>query len=165
MKAVLDTSPVIWLNKINSLDLLAQTYEGIYTTPEVKREIKTFPAISLDFIDQLNIPSDLMTDEKRFNKLVRRWMRKLKLQDRADIEVLIAYKFFAGDADEMLFANKDAEFKLGPYGSVRDLANFYEVAESRSIFSRADSITYLEKLAHEGYRRSYVLELIKDLSR
>jgi len=81
----------------------------------------------------------------------------------ADIEVLITHKFYS-DADEMLFANKEAEVKLGRHGQVRDIANLYEIAEEKGMFARKDSLKYLNELLAVNFRRPYVQELIRKLS-
>ncbi|HLD33468.1 MAG TPA: hypothetical protein VJB66_01995 [Candidatus Nanoarchaeia archaeon] len=166
MKCVVDTSPIVWLNKIGQFELLKDVYSTLYTTPGVKKQLdKT--TVPVAFIDELVVPSDIKNYEQRFAKLVRRWTRKLHHADVVDIEVLIAYKFFTEDADEMLFANKDAKAKFTQIvdAPVRDLTDLYEPAERLTLFSRSDSITYLEKLRDVGFRRTYIEHLLLKLTK
>jgi predicted nucleic acid-binding protein len=164
MKVVSNTSPVIWLDKIGRLDLLRDLYDTIYTSPGTLSEIVTFPQVDQTFVqNNFFVPQAVIQEKRRFDKLVRRWCRKLKLGDVADIEVLITQKFYC-DADEMLFANKEAEFKLGKHGQVRDIANLYEIAEEKGVFERKDSLKYLNELLAANFRTPYIRELIAKLS-
>ena len=164
MKVVSNTSPVIWLNKIGRLSLISAVYDTVYTSPGTLNEISTFPQVDKEYIQSnFVIPPAVTQEKRRFDKLVRRWSRKLKLGDVADIEVLITHLFYS-DADEMLFANKEAEAKLGMHGPVRDIANLYEIAEEKGVFERKESLKYLNELLAVNFRRQYVQELIRKLS-
>src|SRR3989344_4071056 len=98
MKCVIDTSPIGWLNKIGRIDLLKDIYTTLYTTPAVKMQLQNF-TVSQMFVDELVIHPEIDSSQHRFNKLVRRWTRKLNHKDVADIEVLVTHKFFALDSD------------------------------------------------------------------
>ncbi len=163
MKCVLDTSPIVWLSKAGRLDLVSKVYDALYTSPSVKHELNAF-SLPSDFIDELIIPNEIEEEPNRFNRLVRRWKRKLDLQDTADVEVYVTYALYS-NADEMLFANKEAEQKLKRRGAkVRDIADLYELAEERGIFSRDDSFEYLTTLLKIEFRTPYVKGLIERLS-
>ncbi len=161
MKCVTNTAPISWLERIGRLELLTSVYSQICAPANVFAQLKEhYP--TKDFVEAHLISLTLNDKQsKRFKRLVRRWFNKLKLDDPAEVEVFIAYKFFL-DVDEMLYANKDAEEKFSPHGAVRDIADLYELAEERGIFTRADSIEYLHTLLHARppYRTPYVRSLV-----
>jgi len=163
MKCVTNTPPFVWLNRIGMLDLVFDVYDTVYTTPEVKKELGYF-AVPSPLIDALVIPPEVGANPRRFNRLVRRWKRKLSLDDLADVEVFVSYRQFS-DADEMLFANKEAEHKFSVAGGkVRDIANLFEPAEEKGLFTREDSLRYLNALLGADFRSPYVRELISRIS-
>ena len=172
----MNTSPLIWLDKIGESKLITQLYDTIYTTPSVQYELSTFYSLSQDakeVISQLIIPQCVKSDLNRFNKLVKRKSRKLKFQDIADIQVLITYNLLLDNrnpdydlsliANEMLFANKGAETRLKPYGKIRDIAELYELAESKGIFNRNQSIEFLDRLLSLDYRKKYIQKKLNEL--
>ena len=62
MKCVVDTSPIVWLNKIGQFELLKDVYSTLYTTPGVKKQLdKT--TVPVAFIDELVVPSDIKNYE------------------------------------------------------------------------------------------------------
>ena len=66
----------------------------------------------------------------------------------------------------MLFANKGAERAFRELGRVRDIYMIYELAEERGIFTRKDSIEYLESLLNSNppYRSKEVNILLRELA-
>ncbi len=167
MKCVTDTGPPSWLARIDYLDLLPKIYERIYAPPAVFRELEPHIA-TWEFMNTHVVPINFgsQRDRKRFEYLVNRWKKKVGLNDTADIEVFIGYKFFT-DADEALYANNEAEEKLSHYGSVRDIYKLYELAEERGIFKTEDSINYLESLLNldPPYRPKIIRESIEKLKK
>lgn len=164
MKVVCNTSPIIWLRRVGRLDLLPKLYETIYTTPKVLEELTTF-RVNEEFVRQyLQIPPAVTGDLSRFHRLVKRSKRKLDLRDVADVEVFVTYSTFT-DAEEMLFANKGAETKIGSRSiagrtvRVRDISHLYVIAEEKKVFDREASINYLESLLRINYRRPYIEEI------
>lgn len=161
MKVVIDTSPVVWLNKIGRLGLLSELYDDIYTTPLVLDELNTFRDVPSEFLDTLQVPEGILNDRARFDRLVRRWQRRLDNRiEETDIGVFVAYNSFVDDPDEMLFANKNATENLGRRGTIRELADLYELAEEKGLYKRKESIAFIKDLAALPYRTSY-LETIK----
>ena len=146
MRCVVDTSAVSWLGRIERLDLFREIYKTIYAPERVLEELEPHKSTK-EFVSRNIIPITFNSEkeQRRFYSLVRRWSKKVSLEDIADIQVFIGYKFFT-DADEALYANKEAEAKLSRYGNVRDIYSLYELAEERRIFTRKDSISYLESL-------------------
>lgn len=141
MKAVVDTSAVIWLNKINRLELLTKLYGKLIATPAVFDELR-YPVEVLKFANRYIAKLDL---------LVGKYMSEFGWSDRADIEVFVTYRFFT-KTDEMLFANKGAKERLSRYGQVRELFELYELAEKRGLFGRKDSIKFINDLMKVNYR-------------
>jgi len=163
MKCVVDTSPIAWLKKIGMEDILFDIYGTCYTTPSVNEELRDF-SVPEAYIGKLVIPNRVRDEAQRFNKLTRRWKRRLELEDTADVEVFITYNFYS-DADEMLFANKDAQSRIRQRGGkVRDLSHLFELAEKHQIFSRAQSKEYLQKLLSAEFRVPYVQSLLELLT-
>ena len=165
MKCVADTSAISRLERIGYLDLLGKIYKRIYAPPRVFEELK-FHKPTIKFVESTLIPIAFKTDRerKRFDSLVRRWSKKVELSDVADIEVFIAYKFFT-DADEALYSNKGAQNKLSPYGKIRDIHELYELAEEEGIFSRKESIAFLESFLklEKPYRPRIIKSLLENL--
>ncbi len=164
MKCVTNTSPLSWLGRIGRLGLLPELYDEIYAPTMVFKQLKDHDQ-TRDFVSNYVTPINLSDKEKRrFNKVARRWHRKLGLDDIAEVEVFIAYQFFL-NVDEMLFANKQAEEIFGAYGKVRDIADIPELAEELGKFTRNDSIRFLEELLrlNPPYRTPYVTEKLMRL--
>ena len=164
MKCVINTSPPSWLEKVGRLELLAQVYSEIYAPPLVLKQLEShYP--TKEFIKSNVKPIIFSEIElKKFNKLVDRWFRKLNLDDKGEVEVFVAYKYFL-DVDEMLFANKDAEGKFRDHGKVRDILSIYELAEAKGLFTREDSYRYLESFLelNPPYRPSVVKRHLESL--
>jgi len=165
MKCVADTSAISWLGRIDYLDLLNQLYEKIYAPEGVFRELESHKPVK-EFLESHVIPITFKTEKerRRFDRLVKRWNKKVDLEDVADLEVFIGYKFFT-DTNEALYANKDAKEKLSLYGIIRDIAKIYELAEEKRIFNKEDSIKYLENLLKLDYRTPYIIDLLTKLKR
>ncbi|HIH51144.1 MAG TPA: hypothetical protein HA282_02255 [Nanoarchaeota archaeon] len=165
MKCVIDTSPPSWLEKVGRLELLTQIYSEIYAPPLVLKQLEShYP--TREFIKSNVKPIIFSEIElKKFNKLVDRWFRKLNLDDKGEVEVFVAYRYFL-DVEEMLFANKGAERAFRELGRVRDIYMIYELAEERGIFTRKDSIEYLESLLNSNppYRSKEVNILLRELA-
>lgn len=89
-------------------------------------------------------------------------MPRFRWSDRADVEVFVTYKFFT-KTDEMLFANKGAKESLSKYGRVRELFELYELAEKHGLFTRRDTIKFIDDLIKVNYRASDLKILKKDL--
>lgn len=165
MDCVIDTSAVSWIERIGRLDLLGQVYKKIYAPSKVIEELynhiptQKFIEERIDIVDFKNEKG-----KRRFDKLVKRWSRKIDFKDIADIEVFIAYKFFT-DADEAVYANKNAEYKLSKYGRIRDIANIYELAQDKGIFNANESINYLKSflILYPAYRPGFIKGLIRKL--
>ena len=166
MECVADTSAISRLEKVGYLDLLSKIYERVYAPPRVFEELKPHKP-TVEFVENVLIPVTFRSDKdrRRFDSLVRRWSKKVDLEDVADIEVFIGYKYFT-DADEALYANKEAEAKLSPYGSVRDICRLYERAEERGIFTRKKSIDFLESFLNlePPYRPIVIKNLLEGLA-
>lgn len=150
MKAVVDTSAVIWLNKINRLELLTKLYGKLIAPPAVFDELR-YPVEVLKFANRYIAKLDLSDIEQKYEKLVGKYMSEFGWSDRADIEVFVTYRFFT-KTDEMLFANKGAKERLSRYGQVRELFELYELAEKRGLFGRKDSIKFINDLMKVNYR-------------
>lgn len=162
MDCAIDNSAVSWLAKLGYLHLLKTLYENIYAPPGVYRQCKDnkyFIEIKENILQPIKLEKFNL---KRFYKLARRWYRKLKLDDIVDAEVFIAHNFY-DYGDEMLFANKDAEYKLGKYGNIRDIMFLYRLAEDYKIFNRNDSIKYLNSLIEIGFRTKIIKEHLRCL--
>lgn len=150
MKAVVDTSAVIWLNKINRLELLTKLYGKLIAPPAVFDELR-YPVEVLKFANRYIVKLDLSGIEQKYEKLVGKYMSEFGWSDRADIEVFVTYRFFT-KTDGMLFANKGAKEMLGRYGQVRELFELYELAEKRGLFGRKYSIKFINDLMKVNYR-------------
>ncbi len=162
MKAIVDSSALIWLNKINRLELLKNLYDKLIAPPGVFDEL-IYPLEVLKFANRFVSKLDIRGVENKYHKLVNEYMTKFKWYEMADVEVFVTYKFFS-KADEMVFANKDAKERLGRYGKVRELAELYELAELRRVFNRKDSVKFLNDLINIGYRLPYTKGLRKSLT-
>jgi len=166
MKCVIDTSAASLLERIGYLEILSEIYDKIYAPPAVFEELRPYHPTK-EFVETILTPIIFKTDKdrRRFDSLVRRWSKKVDLEDVADIEVFIGYKYFT-DADEALYANKEAEAKLSPYGSVRDICRLYERAEERGIFTRKKSIDFLESFLNlePPYRPIVIKNLLEGLA-
>lgn len=164
MKCVTNTSPISWLERIGRLELLAQVYDEIYAPKIVFEQLAPhYPTRS--FVKEHLKPLQIDPKElEQFNDLSIEWLNRLNVDDVGEVAVFVAYRFFL-DVDEMLYANKGAETAISPYGSVRDIANLYEVAEEKGIFTRADSIEFLEGFLRikPPYGTLYVQHLLKKL--
>ena len=136
-------------------------YPGLQAGEEVipHRETKEFEATYV-------IPIRFETLEKlvEFNENVRGTMAQVGTSDLADAEVAIAHKYYLF-TDEAVYANKDAERRLADYGPIRDIANIFELAEEKGIFTRRDSIEFLQLFLkkNQRYRTQYVESLLKKL--
>ncbi len=166
MDCVIDAGALSRIERINRLDLLSKVYSTIYAPPAVLMELEPhYP--TKEFLKSRVIPITFKSEKerRRFDSLVRRWRKKVDLDDIADLEVFIGYKFFT-NADEALYANKEAETKLSPYGKVRDICRLYELAEYQGIFSRKESIKYLESLLDldPPYRPAIIKNLLENLT-
>ena len=167
MRCVIDTSAASLLERIGYLEILSEIYDKIYAPPAVFMELEPHYQTK-EFVKNNLAPIIFKTEKerRRFDSLVRRWSKKVNLEDMADIEVFVAYKFFT-DADESLYANNEAEEKLYQYGNVRDIYKLYELAEERRIFKTEDSIKYLESLLNLNppYRPKVIRVLIDKLKK
>lgn len=161
MKAVVDTSVIIWLNKINRLELLSKLYDKLIAPPTVFDELR-YPAEALKFANRYIVKLDLSEIEQKYENLVRKYMTGFKWKDQTDIEVFVTYKFFS-KTDEMLFANKGAKEKLSQYGNVRELAELYQLAENLKVFTRKDSLKFIDDLIKLEYRVPFLKKLRKQL--
>jgi predicted nucleic acid-binding protein len=150
MKAVVDTSAIIWLNKIDRLDLLQEIYDKLIAPPAVFDELR-YPVEVLKFANRHIAKLDLSEIERKYENLVRKYMSRFRWSDRADIEVFVTYKFFT-KTDEMLFANKGAKESLSKYGHVRELFELYQLAEKYGLFTRRDTIRFIDDLIKVNYR-------------
>jgi len=160
---VTNTSPISWLERVGRLDLLISVYDEIYAPPLVFNQLEPhYP--TRDFVSQYLGPVVLSGRETtRFSELVDKWFHRLNLDDKGEIEVFVAYRYFL-DVDEMLFANKDAERTFRHYGNVRDIVDLYKLAERKNIFSREDSKQYIDDLLRFGYRRKDLFKIKEELS-
>jgi len=167
MECVADTSAISRLEKVGYLDLLSKIYERVYAPPRVFEELKPHKP-TVEFVENVLIPVTFRSDKdrRRFDSLVRRWSKKVDSADIADIEVFVAYKFFT-DADEALYANKGAQNKFSSYGKIRDIYELYELAEESKIFTREESVRFLESFLRleKPYRPGLIKSLLEDLMR
>lgn len=165
MECVIDSSSLSWLEQTRHLDLLLRVYERIIASPGVLRQLEShYP--TREFIEEHVTPLRLKERKtvRRLQRLSRRWQRKTGIQDIVDAEVFVAYRYFT-EANEALYANKGAEEIFSHYGTIRDIAKLYELAESQGIFSRDDSIAYLHSFLafRRPYREPYVRALLHSL--
>lgn len=161
MECVIDNSAISWLSKINYLYLLKEVYDKIYASPGVYKQCE-----QNYYFEELksNILTLITVDNwKRFYKLSRRWRRKLNLDDIVDVEAFVAHYHY-NYGKELLFANKDALYKFGKYCKVRDIYQLYKLAEDKHIFSREDSISYIEILREKGYDTIFIRNELKKLN-
>src|SRR3989344_4075413 len=144
MEYVIDTSSLSWIERIGKLDLLIQLYESIYAPPGVYRELSTHIPTK-KFVEEHVKPITFRDEKERrkFDRLVKRWTKKVDLEDVTDIQVFVGYRYFS-EANEALYANKRAEDKLIRYGNVRDIGRLFELAEAQNLFTRADTREFLE---------------------
>jgi predicted nucleic acid-binding protein len=42
MNVVINTSPIVWLDSVNSANLVTKLYYNIYTSPSIKEDLLTF---------------------------------------------------------------------------------------------------------------------------
>ena len=163
MRCVIDTSALSWMGRIKMLDLMPRLYDQIYAPPAVldelipHRETKKFEATHL-----IPIRFESLEQLIEFNQIVQETMAQVGSSDLADVEVAVAHKYYV-HTDEALYANKDAENRLANYGPIRDIANLFELAEAKGIYTRKRSIKFLRKFLkkeHE-YRTPYVESLLK----
>lgn len=167
-ECVIDTSAISWMERIGRLGLLTQIYENIYAPPSVFRELEPH-LLTKDFVRE-NIEQIPRDKDKidQLEKLVKRWRKKVNLRDLTDIEVFIAYKLLS-NVNEVLYANKGAEDAFSKYlegnEKIRDIYQLYELAEEKGIFTRRDSIEYLEIFLSikPKYRPDLIPKLIKRL--
>ncbi len=164
MKCVINTSPPSWIEKIGRLELLTQIYSEIYAPPLVLKQLEPHNP-TREFLRN-NIKPIIFSEIEleKFNKLVDRWFNKLRLNDRGEVEVFVAYKYFL-NVDEMLFANKDAERKFKEYGNTRDISSLYELAESKGLYTKEDSRRFLEDLLNlvPPYRPKVIKKILESL--
>jgi predicted nucleic acid-binding protein len=154
MKGVINTGPLIKLAQIKRLNLLIELYDELVAPLKVKEELK-YPIEAVNF---LNEKVNLRSVDKN---LAKKWSKKLKIEE-ADVEVFLVYK--DTNADEMIFANKKAEKRIGKYGYVRDIIYIKNLAEEKGIFTRQDSKSYLEDLKRIKYRPKDVEKELKKYS-
>jgi len=150
MKAVTDTGPLIILAKMDRLSLLMQLYGRLYAPTCVKKEL-IFPQKAIDFLDTYVEVRDVYPDHQ--------FVEAIGIEG-CDIGVYSLYREIG--ADEMLFVNKKAEYRLGRYGKVRDVMNLKDIAEEKGVFSKDDSRAFLTDLKNLGYKPRLV---DKELSR
>jgi hypothetical protein len=164
MECVIDTSAVSWMGRIGELELLAKVYNRILAPPGVFEQLESHYATE-EFVSQHIKPVRFFNEKekRRFQRLLRRWKKKVPLvEDPVDIQVFIAHRFFT-DTNEALYANSGAERNFKPYGNVRDIIYLFVPAENEKIFSKKDTLEFLDKFYQNKYRRSVVKSLIKEL--
>lgn len=168
-ECIIDTSAISWMERIGKLDLLSQIYTGIYAPQGVLEQLKSHRP-TLNFVKSYVKPVYFRNDKERknFEKLIKRWSKKVELDDIVDLQVFISYKFFT-NTNEVLYANKGAEENFSRYlesnEKIRDICQLYEIAEEKSIFTRDDSIAYLEAFLRidRPYRPPLVKRLLSQL--
>ncbi len=165
MECVIDTSSLSWLAGIGHLGLLERVYDLIIAPPGVLTQLKDHYQTK-EFIQRKVTPLrfEEEREQRRFYRLSRRWKKKVDIEDIVDAEVFVAYRFFT-EANEALYANKDAARRFSAYGRVRDIANLHEIAEKKGLFTREESIQYLHSLLQTKppYRQKYVTQVLTKL--
>jgi predicted nucleic acid-binding protein len=172
-KIVMNTSPLVWLSRIDEVNLLKELYDVIYTTPLVLEELKEWESElnndAKSLLRELIIPDEIKDNKKSFDRCVRRRKRRLKrvginFDDIPDLEVLVTCQSFS-DADTILLADKFAEDAFGRYYNVevKDVTELYKVAIERDIFDVEKAKEYLNKLLEKKYRDPFVKKLMETL--
>lgn len=146
MKCVADTSAISWLGRVDYLWLLKESYEGVYAPESVFKELESHYQTK-EFVKN-NLEKIILTEQDNERFIV--------LTDK----VFISYYFFT-DADEALYANCDAVNVFGAYGGTRDIIGLCRLAEQGGIFTRKESISYLQRLQEKRFRPKHIQKLLE----
>jgi hypothetical protein len=172
MKAVTDTGPLIWIERIGYGPELHRVYSTVWTPPSVEAELQDNwknTAVVWKGVTPYVFGSE--RERKRFDRIVNRWIRKEEYSEdeRADVETIVLCREFA-KADDALYANQEAEQTFGnygdwkygkpSYGSLKDLYQIHERAIENGVWTPRDAEKFIVALIDADYRTPFLKKFL-----